>query len=319
MMENTRRRHGFTLVELLVVIAIIGIHISLLLPAVQAAREAARRTQCANNLKQIALGMAVHHDQQGHFPTNGWNPLWTGDPDRGYGKQQPGGWLYNVLPYIELTALHDLGRGLTSTARGKAIAERLATPVGMFYCPSRRRVRVLFTQYTYYNASHVDRVAKNDYAANGGDILFPTNEGPSTLEAADRANYNWPSTAHINGVIYFRSELRIAEILDGTTNTYLVGEKYLQPDDYEGGADAGNNETAFCGHAVDITRWTATNLPPQQDRPGVSRSNSFGSPHSGSFAMALCDGSVRWISYAIDPELHRRLGNRQDERPVLLD
>lgn len=318
-MHRTHWRSGFTLVELLVVIAIIGILISLLLPAVQAAREAARRTQCQNHLKQVGLGMALHHDQHRHFPTNGWNTLWTGDPDRGFGKQQPGGWLYNVLPYIELTALHDLGKGLTSTARAQAIAERLATPVGMFYCPSRRRARVLFTQYTYYNASHVSRVAKNDYAANGGDIAFPTNLGPASFQAADQASYSWPSTSHLNGVIYFRSEVRISDLLDGASNTYLVGEKYLQPDDYEGGADPGNNETAFCGHAVDITRVTALSSPPQQDRPGVSQSNCFGSAHSGAFAMGLCDGSVRWISYAIDREMHRRLGNREDQQPVMID
>jgi hypothetical protein len=197
------------------------------------------------------------------------------------------------------------------------MAQRLATPVSMYYCPSRRRTRVLFTEFTYHNASRVERVAKNDYAANGGDIVFPTNLGPSTLEQADRPNYNWPSTAHLNGVIYFRSQLRVADIVDGTSNTYLVGEKYLQPDDYEGGADPGNNETAYCGHAVDITRWTSLPYRPQQDRPGSSQPYNFGSAHAGSFAMAMCDGSVRWVSYSIDPEMHRRLGNRLDEQPVL--
>jgi len=318
-MHSARNRNGFSLVELLVVIAIIGILISLLLPAVQAAREAARRTQCQNNLKQVSLGMAVHHDQQKHFPTNGWNTLWTGDPDRGFGERQPGGWLFNVLPFIEQTALHDLGKGLSGTARNQAFAERLATPITMFYCPARRRVRVLFTQFTYHNATHVDRVAKNDYAANGGDTFFPTDLGPSSLQTADREGYNWPSTANQNGITYFRSLVRIADILDGTSNTYLVGEKYLQPDDYEGGADPGNNETAFCGHAVDIARWTGPGTQPLQDRPGLSQPNCFGSPHSASFAMAMCDGSVRWISYVIDKEMHRRLGNRLDQQPVMFD
>ena len=100
---------GFSLVELLVAITIIGILIALLLPAVQAARESARRMQCGNNLKQLALAALSHESAFKFFPTGGWNKYWLGHPDRGFDKRQPGGWVYNVLPFIEQQSLHDLG------------------------------------------------------------------------------------------------------------------------------------------------------------------------------------------------------------------
>ena len=106
--EGGRRRGAFTLVELLVVIAIIGILVALLLPAIQAAAgEAARRGQCKNNLKQLALACLQHHDTFKTFPASGWGWHWTGDPNLGYGREQPGSWTYHILPFIEETALHD--------------------------------------------------------------------------------------------------------------------------------------------------------------------------------------------------------------------
>ena len=103
---------AFTLVELLVVITIIGVVIALLLPAVQAVREAARIGQCQNNLKQLAQGCLNHENATRRFPTNGWGPHWTGDADMGNDWLQPGGWIYNILPYIEQQSLHDMGAGL---------------------------------------------------------------------------------------------------------------------------------------------------------------------------------------------------------------
>ena len=112
---------GFTLIELLAVIAIVGILIALLLPAVQAAREAARRVQCRNHLKQLALGMEHHVVAFGCYPSNGWGFCWIGDPDRGTGIQQPGGWIYNILPYLEQQPLHALGSAQKRDREGQRI------------------------------------------------------------------------------------------------------------------------------------------------------------------------------------------------------
>ena len=138
-MNRTPRQLGFTLVELLVVITIIGILIALLLPAVQAAREAARQLQCKNNLKQLALGCLQHESLTKRLPTGGWGYVWTGDADRGTNWRQPGGWFYNILPYIEQQALHDMGAGLPDAAKNAAHMQRLGVPLSIFYCPTRRR------------------------------------------------------------------------------------------------------------------------------------------------------------------------------------
>ena len=111
-MQRNKNSHrilsGFTLVELLVVIAIIGVLVALLLPAIQAAREAARRNSCKNNLRQLAIGCLNHESGAGFYPSGGWGANWVGDADRGFGRDQPGGWIYNVLPFIEEDAMHSL-------------------------------------------------------------------------------------------------------------------------------------------------------------------------------------------------------------------
>src|SRR3990172_12562912 len=135
-------RQGFTLVELLVVIAIICILVALLLPAIQAAREAARRTQCKNNLKQIGLACLTHESTNRSFPYGGWGFRWMGDPDQGVGPQQPGGWTYSILRFMEEAGVYDLGKGLTGEnqwdLKKAELAKQMAQIVPTFYCPSRR-------------------------------------------------------------------------------------------------------------------------------------------------------------------------------------
>ncbi len=142
-MSSSRKvRGGFTLVELLVVIAIIGVLVSLLLPAVQNAREAGRRTQCMNNLKNLGLAAQQHLEKLRRFPSGGWGPTWVGDPDRGNNTKQPGGWVYNLLPYMEQMALHDYGRGATTSStptKAQALKKLLTTPVNFHALSQSRR------------------------------------------------------------------------------------------------------------------------------------------------------------------------------------
>ena len=137
-----RVTRGFTLVELLVVIAIIATLVSLLLPAVQSAREAGRRAMCMNNVKQLALGCLNHHEAHGFMPSGGWGRHWVCDPDRGFGKRQPGGWAYHVLPFIEAGDLHGMGAGADDRTKRKLNRQRIMTPQPIFHCPSRREARL---------------------------------------------------------------------------------------------------------------------------------------------------------------------------------
>ena len=183
---KARAPAGFTLVELLVVIAIIGILVALLLPAIQAAREAARRTQCTNQLKQLALAFHNHHDTHKHLPTGGWQFGWLGYPDYGYGKNQPGGWMYNILPYIEEQNLHDIGKGATTVAAIRAATkQRVQSPFEGMNCPTRRRANVypfISSGVTFALTDDFSVCSKTDYAANVGDMVSPELNGGPTGE-----------------------------------------------------------------------------------------------------------------------------------------
>ncbi len=310
---------GFTLVELLVVITIIGVLMGLLLPAVQQVREAGRRTQCKNNLKQLGAGMIQHVAKKEHFPTGGWGYLWCGDPDQGSGEKQPGGWVYNVLPYIEQQSLHDLGKGMSESDKRTQAAVMIQTPVPLLYCPSRRKARAYPTGYNLRNTDPVTMVGRTDYAVNAGDQTrtYECGGGPGTLAAGLDPSYGWPwPPSASTGISFLRSETTMAHIKDGLSTTYMIGEKYINPDNYYDGRAGYQDQCAYIGDDYDINGWTTLNDRPRQDTPAVGYWRIFGSAHSPGFHSVFCDGSVHVISYAIDPEIHRRLGNRKDELPV---
>jgi prepilin-type N-terminal cleavage/methylation domain-containing protein/prepilin-type processing-associated H-X9-DG protein len=358
-------RLGFTLVELLVVIAIIGILVALLLPAVQAAREAARRAQCKNHIKQLSLGCLLYEDVHKALPSAGWGSFYTADANLGTGPEQPGSWLYNILPFIEEQALHDLGKGLAVTSAGfKDASIKLHTAVIVtFHCPSRRTAKLyphdwgpMREQAWIADKAQVPLITKGDFAANAGDsrlhagVGFTTSENfwmPDSYASMKTAPQNWtqttcepianrggsaPSQYCQSGVLFYHSELRGSKIQDGTSNTYLIGEKFMDPTYYEtlptvkNGAFYADNQGAWSGYEWDNQRiawdpgtptkskYAKESYQPRQDVPGADEPSflAFGSAHAGGLNMAMCDGSVQFVSYDIDPATHGYLANRMD-------
>jgi prepilin-type N-terminal cleavage/methylation domain-containing protein len=340
-MKRTSEKFGFTLVELLVVITIIGILIALLLPAVQAAREAARRTQCSNNLKQVALACLQHEEANKFLPSSGWGWTWAGDPDRGFGKKQPGGWHYSILSYMGLSNLHDMGVGKNYAAEVIATEQ----PISTFICPTRRTaIAYPFINGTNFNTfpTRPNVIGRSDYAANSGD--GPGHGvGPEVGVGSGTAPYSngdgmtdsqwvtmcYSGGAHCTGVIFRHSECKMADIADGASNTFLCGERYCWPDHYDDGGDPlGDDQGWMEGYDYDTNRWVQVGditqadptrrgyQLPMQDTPGYQDWIRFGSAHVTGFGMAFCDGSVQQLSYGIDGETFRRLGNREDGKPV---
>ncbi len=277
-----RRREGFTLIELLVVIAIIAILIALLVPAVQKVRESAARIQCANNLKQIGLACHNYHDVYKKFPTAGDNgPTGCCSADSGIVARYS--WTYHILPFIEQDPLYKIGQTNLTTLR--------TSPVAIYYCPSRRDVRLYLG------------VAKCDYAGNEGSN---NNNGAFIRTSAGTT--------------------RMGLLTDGTSNTLLVAESrvHLSYLDNGGGQCCSDNEDPYVsGYGDDVGRRVSTPPEPDVRDPSIPTQTScdgkFGSSHSGGLNVVLCDGSVRFISFSVSALTWQNLGIRNDGQTVSLD
>ena len=303
------RQRGMTLVELLVVIAILALLMALLLPAVQSARESARRVQCLNNLRQLALAANSHVASQGHFPSNGWGFRWTGEPDRGFGEEQPGGWLYNLLPWLEQESVRMLGAGLVGDAKRTALLAQRTSVIPLFYCPSRRAPRLYPASESAFNSADNGRAAKTDYAAcNGSRLTNGTANAQCIAEFPNCRGWNRNPFDGITGVL---SRVTPAHVRDGLAHTLFAAEKHVSPDLYLGSHGADNN-SCFQGNDWDVNRWVGRNLPPLQDLPGYAGQAQFGSAHATSLHAAACDGSVHVVAYGIDPAVWESLGRRND-------
>jgi prepilin-type N-terminal cleavage/methylation domain-containing protein len=323
-MVTRSRSRGFTLVELLVVIAIIGVLIALLLPAVQAAREAARRTQCKNHLKQVALGFLNHESSIHALPSGGWGYLWTGDPDLGTGERQPGGWAYSVLPYLEGQNTYQIAKGLSTAEKITELTRQKTQPVEIFYCPSRREPGLSYGPESSKNARNPpgNLLAKTDYAANGGTIPPRFSSGPSLSCLDTFPDCNWgPYTQEgvddlFDGPVTPRFPVELKRITDGTSHTVLLAEKYLNlryHNEHKINSCSDNN-SVYQGYDWDVIRWMNSNgaYMPEQDSQQVDSgcSRRFGSSHSGIFFAAMCDGSVQGIEYDVDRKVYEAMGSR---------
>lgn len=319
---------AFTLIEMIVALAIISALVALAIPAVQALRESSRRSQCGAQIKRIAVAWLDHESAQNHLPTGGFGWDWVGSADRGFGIDQPGGWTYNILPYMEASALHDAGLGSTigELQKAKFRHELVQSPFPNYYCPSRRAAAMypLGGVWISSNAGSHSFTSKSDYAANVGDSERDADDGfvlngwgptPEEVRDASLGTMFQPTSAETrNGLQFKQSTVRLNQIIDGAAQTYLVGEKYLSPEAYHGlqfrDQDTGDNESAFVGFDRDHCRSTFN--PPQQDTAGFRADHEFGGPHSGGFNISFCDGSLRFVSFDVDPKVHADSGNRRN-------
>jgi len=313
-------RPAFTLVELLVVIAIIGILVGLLLPAVQAAREAARRMQCSNNLKQIGLALHNYHDTYRKFPKNNmwWNGNSNGDPRMADPMDQRGhSWRAMILPFIEQTATFeqiDWTRPISDdTSMGPDDVTNLdiaRRPMSIYLCPSdpygevtKAGNQYLWSNWAFPNASPRDEpvgvTCYKGIAGNGYDNVFENVPYPEGMFDRRRG-----------------PTLKMRDVIDGTTNTLYVGEIspewYAWPSWFSWHTPMSTHRGPNHVHRLYMRRIGARSGSQHGWTSGFS-ANSF---HPGGVHFLMVDGSVQFLTESIELELYQQLGHPQDAQPV---
>ncbi|MFM9964479.1 MAG: DUF1559 domain-containing protein [Planctomycetaceae bacterium] len=294
---------GFTLIELLVVIAIIAVLIALLLPAVQQAREAARRSQCKNNLKQLGLALQNYHDNAKQFPVGAFS--------QGAGVGNGYGWHVSILPYLDQAALHKQfdPTGTVYTAPVSSLAACLTSPPGWF-CPSGAPNRTTFNaEYSppttgqptfsthYYGVMGPKGVNPLSGAAYGGVSLATTHGGCST-----------------EGVLLRHLNVAIGDVKDGTSNTFSVGEMSWQTDVAGAAVTAyriylrGCDGTPACASIKNLD----FGIGVRAYTGGVLFNDaSFASEHTNGTHFLMTDGATRFVNKTINLTLYKSLGSRR--------
>ncbi len=310
------RRRGFTLVELLVVIAIIGVLVALLLPAVQAAREAARRSSCNNNLKQLGLALHNHHDTYGQFPAGYSTPA---------SSTARWGWAVYLMPFIEKSNTFDtLSPGTVTLDAAITNTNSLAamkTPQSNFRCPSDTGPDL------------------NNQRQLGGEALATSNYLGSNSSDLPARNDGIPGSNYgADGIFFFNSQLRFANVTDGTANTVAIGERAWQLNRSGGGTSnhyAGNvygveGDLVVGGSPVStlslysVVAGTVRKI--NQATGDAYEHVSYSSQHPGGAQFVFCDGSVHFIPETVQfntdnnprNSVLERLISRNDGTPVAI-
>jgi prepilin-type N-terminal cleavage/methylation domain-containing protein/prepilin-type processing-associated H-X9-DG protein len=317
------KSRGFTLVELLVVIAIIGTLVALLLPAIQAARESARRNQCVNNLKQIGLAAQGRHDVKKSFPAGRLGrPASVG----GGGVNTFGvSWAFELLPYVEQMPLFQaLKRSLPSTDAENSLAMR--TAVSTFFCPSRREPAA----DRDFDNNDVPPPDENRAVAAGGDYA-----GSAGIDIdLGVNNLDGEPAGIVGGVFYTFSRISLKNVTDGTSQTIAVGEKYKltedearqRPDFQEDMMHYYQSDTAFFAgdHRHTIMADTECGLAHGQAPAGATCGTlelrqQFGSEHGGVNNFVFLDGHVQAVADEVDPIMLQRVSTIADDQVVDTD
>ncbi len=309
MVKSSIARRGFTLVELLVVIAIIGVLVGLLLPAVQAAREAARRMQCSNNLKQIGLALHNYHDTYSALPAGSNGTVNGAGTFYGHGWT----WQASILPQLEQSTLYSaiqgpdgFGNELGSQSSGKPLIVK-ATVLSVFWCPSQPDVSGGSAKNGYQSSNYNGNMGTR--IGNGNDNCICTGIATTT----DMRTKDW-GCMNGNGIFYVQSRTRFGDVIDGLSNTLFVSEVGDSGGNLLGIFSAGSDRRSMFSTGADANppeEMTEYLIAAESNDPiNGGSEEAAGSWHTGGAQFVLGDGSVRFLSENMDMKTYQAVSTR---------